>query len=143
MATLNLDQIKEALAGNAVAFRSVTEYQPAGGPGDKANRDIPRRHRVRATAYPTGHAPPWGGGTLGTGAGEPCAGSVPGFVPAFAPLSIYSISILIIIIIDGTKAYGFQQRVYTYAGGRGRRRMYGRGRMYGRETLWWCAVPGL
>ena len=60
MATLNLDQIKEALAGNAAAFRSVTEYQPAGGPGDKANRDIPRRHRVRATAYPTGHAPPWG-----------------------------------------------------------------------------------
>ena len=35
MATLNLDQIKEALAGNAAAFRSVTEYQPAGGPGDK------------------------------------------------------------------------------------------------------------
>ena len=35
MVTLNLDQIKEALAGNAAAFRSVTEYQPAGGPGDK------------------------------------------------------------------------------------------------------------
>ena len=35
MATLNLDQIKEALAGPAAAFRSVTEYQPAGGPGDK------------------------------------------------------------------------------------------------------------
>ena len=35
MATLNLDQIKEALAGNAAAFRSITEYQPAGGPGDK------------------------------------------------------------------------------------------------------------
>ena len=35
MATLNLDQIKEALAGKAAAFRSVTEYQPAGGPGDK------------------------------------------------------------------------------------------------------------
>ena len=35
MATLNLDQIREALAGKAAAFRSVTEYQPAGGPGDK------------------------------------------------------------------------------------------------------------
>ena len=35
METLHLDQIKEALAGNAAAFRSVTEYQPAGGPGDK------------------------------------------------------------------------------------------------------------
>ena len=35
MATLNLDQIKEALAGNAAAFRSITEYQPTGGPGDK------------------------------------------------------------------------------------------------------------
>ena len=35
MATLNLDQIREALAGNAAAFRSITEYQPAGGPGDK------------------------------------------------------------------------------------------------------------
>ena len=35
MATLNLDQIREALAGKAAAFRSVTEYQPACGPGDK------------------------------------------------------------------------------------------------------------
>ena len=35
MDILNLDHIKEALAGNAAAFRSVTEYQPAGGPGDK------------------------------------------------------------------------------------------------------------
>ena len=35
MDTLNLDNIKEALSGNAAAFRSVTEYQPAGGPGDK------------------------------------------------------------------------------------------------------------
>ena len=35
MNTLSLNQIKEALAGNAAAFRSVTEYQPAGGPGDK------------------------------------------------------------------------------------------------------------
>ena len=33
--TLNLNNIKEALSGNAAAFRSVTEYQPAGGPGDK------------------------------------------------------------------------------------------------------------
>ncbi len=35
METLSLDNIKEALAGNAAAFRSVTEYQPVGGPGDK------------------------------------------------------------------------------------------------------------
>ena len=36
MATrLTLDHVKEALAGTAAAFRSVTEYQPAGGPGDK------------------------------------------------------------------------------------------------------------
>ena len=35
MDILNLDHIKEALAGNAAAFRCVTEYQPAGGPGDK------------------------------------------------------------------------------------------------------------
>lgn len=35
MDTLNLDNIKEALSGNAAAFRSVTEYHPAGGPGDK------------------------------------------------------------------------------------------------------------
>ena len=35
MDTLSLDNIKEALSGNAAAFRSVTEYQPAGGPGDK------------------------------------------------------------------------------------------------------------
>lgn len=35
MDTLNLDNIKEALSGNATAFRSVTEYHPAGGPGDK------------------------------------------------------------------------------------------------------------
>ena len=35
MDTLNLDSIKEALSGNAAAFRSVTEYHPAGGPGDK------------------------------------------------------------------------------------------------------------
>ena len=32
---LTLKDIKEALSGNAAAFRSVTEYQPAGGPGDK------------------------------------------------------------------------------------------------------------
>ena len=35
MNVLNLDHIKEALAGNAAAFRCVTEYQPAGGTGDK------------------------------------------------------------------------------------------------------------
>ena len=35
MDTLSLDHIREALAGNAAAFRSVTEYQPVGGPGDK------------------------------------------------------------------------------------------------------------
>lgn len=35
METLNLDHIREALVGNAAAFRSVTEYQPVGGPGDK------------------------------------------------------------------------------------------------------------
>ncbi|MCY4354443.1 MAG: type I-U CRISPR-associated RAMP protein Csb1/Cas7u [Truepera sp.] len=32
---LELNHIKEALAGNAAAFRCVTEFQPAGGPGDK------------------------------------------------------------------------------------------------------------
>ena len=35
MGTLSLDHIRNALAGNAAAFRSVTEYQPVGGPGDK------------------------------------------------------------------------------------------------------------
>jgi CRISPR-associated protein Csb1 len=35
MDILNLDYVKEALAGNAAAFRCVTEYQPVGGPGDK------------------------------------------------------------------------------------------------------------
>ena len=35
MDTLTLAHIKEALSGNAAAFRSVTEYQSAGGPGDK------------------------------------------------------------------------------------------------------------
>ncbi len=35
MEILNLVNIKEALSGNAAAFRSITEYQPAGGPGDK------------------------------------------------------------------------------------------------------------
>ena len=35
MDILTLDHIKEALAGNAAAFRCVTEYQPAGGLGDK------------------------------------------------------------------------------------------------------------
>lgn len=32
---LELNHIKEALAGSAAAFRCVTELQPAGGPGDK------------------------------------------------------------------------------------------------------------
>ena len=35
MDTLSLDHIRDALAGNAAAFCSVTDYQPAGGPGDK------------------------------------------------------------------------------------------------------------
>ena len=35
MDTLTLDHIKASLAGNAAAFRCITEYQPAGGPGDK------------------------------------------------------------------------------------------------------------
>ena len=35
MDTLTLDHIKASLAGNAAAFRCVTEYQPAGGLGDK------------------------------------------------------------------------------------------------------------
>lgn len=35
MDTLSLHHIKEAVAGRAAAFRSVTAYQPAGGPGDK------------------------------------------------------------------------------------------------------------
>lgn len=32
---LTLDDLKEAIGGKAAAFRCVTEYQPAGGPGDK------------------------------------------------------------------------------------------------------------
>ncbi len=35
MDILNLEHIKEALVGNAAAFRCITKYQPAGGPGDK------------------------------------------------------------------------------------------------------------
>ena len=35
MDTLSLDHIRDALAGNAAGFCSVTDYQPAGGPGDK------------------------------------------------------------------------------------------------------------
>jgi len=34
-AALNLDVLKQAVAGTAAAFRCVTEYQPAGGVGDK------------------------------------------------------------------------------------------------------------
>jgi CRISPR-associated protein Csb1 len=32
---LNLEILKQAVAGKAAAFRCTTEYQPAGGPGDK------------------------------------------------------------------------------------------------------------
>jgi CRISPR-associated protein Csb1 len=32
---LTFDDLKQAVAGHAAAFRCVTEYQPAGGPGDK------------------------------------------------------------------------------------------------------------
>lgn len=35
MAVLTLDELKAAVSGHAAAFRCVTEYQPAGGPGDK------------------------------------------------------------------------------------------------------------
>ena len=35
MDTISLDHIRDSLAGNAAAFCSVTDYQPAGGPGDK------------------------------------------------------------------------------------------------------------
>ncbi len=35
MDNLDLNHIRDALAGNAAAFRCVTAYQPAGGPGDK------------------------------------------------------------------------------------------------------------
>lgn len=35
MAELTLKVLQDAVAGNAAAFRCVTEYQPAGGPGDK------------------------------------------------------------------------------------------------------------
>lgn len=35
MDILKLAHIKEALTGNAAAFRCITELQPAGGPGDK------------------------------------------------------------------------------------------------------------
>ena len=35
METLSLEHIRDALAGSGAAFRSVTEHQPAGGPGDK------------------------------------------------------------------------------------------------------------
>lgn len=33
--TITLDELHSALTGKAAAFRCVTEYQPAGGPGDK------------------------------------------------------------------------------------------------------------
>ena len=33
--TLDLDTLREVIAGTAAAFRCVTDYQPAGGPGDK------------------------------------------------------------------------------------------------------------
>ncbi len=33
--TLDLDTLREAVAGKAAAFRCVTRYQPVGGPGDK------------------------------------------------------------------------------------------------------------
>lgn len=32
---LTFDDLRQAVAGHAAAFRCVTEYQPAGGPGDK------------------------------------------------------------------------------------------------------------
>ena len=32
---LTLEKLREAVSGKAAAFRCVTEYQPAGGPGDK------------------------------------------------------------------------------------------------------------
>ena len=32
---LNSETLKQAVAGKAAAFRCITEYQPAGGPGDK------------------------------------------------------------------------------------------------------------
>lgn len=35
MAELTFEDLKTAVSGNGVAFRSVTELQPAGGPGDK------------------------------------------------------------------------------------------------------------
>lgn len=35
MASLALDQLRDIVAGNAAAFRCITDYQPAGGPGDK------------------------------------------------------------------------------------------------------------
>ena len=35
MEELTLHDIREALASRAAAFRSITDYQPAGGPGDK------------------------------------------------------------------------------------------------------------
>ncbi len=33
--SLTLEILKRAVAGKAAAFRCITEYQPAGGPGDK------------------------------------------------------------------------------------------------------------
>lgn len=33
--TLTLEKVKQAVGGSAAALRCVTEYQPAGGPGDK------------------------------------------------------------------------------------------------------------
>ncbi len=35
MPSLSLDQLRDIVAGTAAAFRCVTDYQPAGGPGDK------------------------------------------------------------------------------------------------------------
>jgi CRISPR-associated protein Csb1 len=35
MTDLTLDVLRDAVAGTAAAFRCITEYEPAGGPGDK------------------------------------------------------------------------------------------------------------
>ena len=52
MDILTLDHIKLALAGRAAAFRSVTAYQPAGGPGDKI---FPATYEGGAYATETRH----------------------------------------------------------------------------------------
>jgi len=49
MSDLTFEQLRDATAGGAVALRSVTRLQPAGGPGDKV---FPPSYAVDGRAEP-------------------------------------------------------------------------------------------